>query len=142
MILSRIMLQSAQQLRSRSACVCGPCPNWPYRHKLVLAPPLCEVAHSCEVCLIFWVVAFLYRITAAPVHLWAPDVYEGAPMVLDYSITGVRHDAAGGTLEALGVFDGHGGKGAGQYAAKQLIPALLSGLKEQPSNHGHQGRAA
>ena len=41
--------------------------------------------------------------------------------------------AAGGTLDALGVFDGHGGKGAGQYAAKHMMAAVLSGLKEAPS---------
>ena len=27
----------------------------------------------------FILVAFLFKITAVPFHVWAPDVYEGAP---------------------------------------------------------------
>ena len=34
---------------------------------------------GCELGLIFLVVAFLFKITAVPFHMWAPDVYEGAP---------------------------------------------------------------
>ena len=34
---------------------------------------------GCELGMIFILVAFLFKITAVPFHLWAPDVYEGAP---------------------------------------------------------------
>ena len=34
---------------------------------------------GCELGMIFICVAFLFKITAVPFHLWAPDVYEGAP---------------------------------------------------------------
>ena len=30
----------------------------------------------------FLTVAFLFKITAAPFHMWGPDVYEGAPMIV------------------------------------------------------------
>lgn len=33
-------------------------------------------------------------------------------------------------MEAMGVFDGHGGKGAGQYTAKHIMSAVTAGLKE------------
>ena len=34
---------------------------------------------GCELGMIFICVAFLFKITAVPFHVWAPDVYEGAP---------------------------------------------------------------
>lgn len=34
---------------------------------------------GCELGLLFILVAFLFKITAVPFHVWAPDVYEGAP---------------------------------------------------------------
>ena len=34
---------------------------------------------GCELGIIFILVALLFKITAVPFHLWAPDVYEGAP---------------------------------------------------------------
>ena len=34
---------------------------------------------GCELGMIFILVAFLFKITAVPFHVWAPDVYEGAP---------------------------------------------------------------
>lgn len=34
---------------------------------------------GCELGMIFIIVGFLFKITAAPFHMWAPDVYEGAP---------------------------------------------------------------
>jgi NADH:ubiquinone oxidoreductase subunit 2 (subunit N) len=34
---------------------------------------------SCTVGLIFIAVSFLFKITAVPFHMWAPDVYEGSP---------------------------------------------------------------
>ncbi len=44
--------------------------------QLALAP---SSLRGCELGLIFLVVAFLFKITAVPFHMWAPDVYEGAP---------------------------------------------------------------
>lgn len=35
--------------------------------------------HACELGMIFILVGFLFKITAAPFHMWAPDVYEGSP---------------------------------------------------------------
>lgn len=34
---------------------------------------------GCELGMIFILVAFLFKISAVPFHMWAPDVYEGAP---------------------------------------------------------------
>ena len=34
---------------------------------------------GCELGMIFILVAFLFKCTAVPFHVWAPDVYEGAP---------------------------------------------------------------
>ena len=34
---------------------------------------------GCELGMIFILIAFLFKITAVPFHIWAPDVYEGAP---------------------------------------------------------------
>ena len=34
---------------------------------------------GCELGMIFILVAFLFKSTAVPFHVWAPDVYEGAP---------------------------------------------------------------
>ena len=33
----------------------------------------------CELGMVFLVVGFLFKIAAAPFHMWSPDVYEGAP---------------------------------------------------------------
>ena len=41
-------------------------------------------------------------------------------------------------MEALGVFDGHGGKGAGQYTAKHIMPAVTSCLKQGGSKAAAQ----
>ena len=35
--------------------------------------------HGCELGMIFILVGFLFKLTAVPFHMWAPDVYEGAP---------------------------------------------------------------
>jgi proton-translocating NADH-quinone oxidoreductase chain N len=35
---------------------------------------------GCEVGMIFLLVGFLFKLTAVPFHMWAPDVYEGAPL--------------------------------------------------------------
>lgn len=32
--------------------------------------------------LLFIIVAFLFKLTAAPFHMWSPDVYEGAPTII------------------------------------------------------------
>jgi proton-translocating NADH-quinone oxidoreductase chain N len=34
---------------------------------------------ACELGMVFLLVGFLFKITAVPFHMWAPDVYEGAP---------------------------------------------------------------
>lgn len=34
---------------------------------------------ACELGMVFLLVGFLFKITAAPFHMWSPDVYEGAP---------------------------------------------------------------
>lgn len=34
---------------------------------------------ACELGMVFILVGFLFKITAAPFHMWSPDVYEGAP---------------------------------------------------------------
>ena len=34
---------------------------------------------ACELGMIFILVGFLFKLTSAPFHMWAPDVYEGAP---------------------------------------------------------------
>lgn len=34
---------------------------------------------ACELGMIFILVGFLFKMTAVPFHMWAPDVYEGAP---------------------------------------------------------------
>jgi proton-translocating NADH-quinone oxidoreductase chain N len=34
---------------------------------------------GCELGMIFLLVGFLFKLTAVPFHMWAPDVYEGAP---------------------------------------------------------------
>lgn len=34
---------------------------------------------ACEVGMVFLLVGFLFKATAAPFHMWSPDVYEGAP---------------------------------------------------------------
>lgn len=34
---------------------------------------------GCELGMIFLLVGFLFKLTVVPFHLWAPDVYEGAP---------------------------------------------------------------
>nr|BCT02602.1 NADH dehydrogenase subunit 2 [Medakamo hakoo] len=35
---------------------------------------------GCELGLLFLMVGFLFKLTAVPFHMWAPDVYEGAPL--------------------------------------------------------------
>lgn len=44
---------------------------------------------GCELGMIFLLVGFLFKLTAAPFHMWAPDVYEGAPTAVTafFSIT-------------------------------------------------------
>ena len=34
---------------------------------------------ACELGMVFLLVGFLFKIAAAPFHMWSPDVYEGAP---------------------------------------------------------------
>nr|YP_009733027.1 NADH dehydrogenase subunit 2 [Jaagichlorella roystonensis]QHU78323.1 NADH dehydrogenase subunit 2 [Jaagichlorella roystonensis] len=34
---------------------------------------------GCELGMVFILVGFLFKLTAVPFHMWAPDVYEGAP---------------------------------------------------------------
>lgn len=34
---------------------------------------------ACELGMVFLIVGFLFKATAAPFHMWSPDVYEGAP---------------------------------------------------------------
>jgi proton-translocating NADH-quinone oxidoreductase chain N len=34
---------------------------------------------ACELGMVFLLVGFLFKTTAAPFHMWSPDVYEGAP---------------------------------------------------------------
>ena len=34
---------------------------------------------ACELGMVFLLVGFLFKATAAPFHMWSPDVYEGAP---------------------------------------------------------------
>lgn len=37
---------------------------------------------ACQLGMIFILVGFLFKLTAAPFHMWAPDVYEGAPTAI------------------------------------------------------------
>jgi proton-translocating NADH-quinone oxidoreductase chain N len=41
-----------------------------------------SVGIGCEVGMIFLLVGFLFKLTAVPFHMWAPDVYEGAPLAV------------------------------------------------------------
>ena len=41
--------------------------------------PLFSSLRACELGILFILVAFLFKLTAVPFHMWAPDVYEGAP---------------------------------------------------------------
>jgi proton-translocating NADH-quinone oxidoreductase chain N len=43
---------------------------------------LSSVGIGCEVGMIFLLVGFLFKLTAVPFHMWAPDVYEGAPLAV------------------------------------------------------------
>jgi len=38
-----------------------------------------EGIHSVEIGILFIIVGFLFKLAAAPFHVWSPDVYEGAP---------------------------------------------------------------
>jgi NADH:ubiquinone oxidoreductase subunit 2 (subunit N) len=44
---------------------------------------------GCELGMIFLLIGFLFKLTAVPFHMWAPDVYEGAPTAVTafFSIT-------------------------------------------------------
>ena len=44
---------------------------------------------GCELGMIFLTIGFLFKLTAVPFHMWAPDVYEGAPSAVTafFSIT-------------------------------------------------------
>ena len=44
---------------------------------------------GCELGMIFLIIGFLFKLTAVPFHMWAPDVYEGAPTAVTafFSIT-------------------------------------------------------
>jgi NADH:ubiquinone oxidoreductase subunit 2 (subunit N) len=44
---------------------------------------------GCELGMMFLLIGFLFKLTAAPFHMWAPDVYEGAPTAVTafFSIT-------------------------------------------------------
>ena len=75
----------------------------------------------------------LHRVTMLHV------VLHGNLAIMHGYVRNMWHSAAGGTLDALGVFDGHGGKGAGQYAAKHMMAAVLSNLKEGFGKDGSQG---
>lgn len=46
---------------------------------MVLGTSTLSPLRGCELGMIFILVAFLFKITAVPFHVWAPDVYEGAP---------------------------------------------------------------
>lgn len=37
------------------------------------------IPRACELGMVFILVGFLFKMTAVPFHMWAPDVYEGAP---------------------------------------------------------------
>nr|YP_004062171.1 NADH dehydrogenase subunit 2 [Gracilariophila oryzoides]ADR03187.1 NADH dehydrogenase subunit 2 [Gracilariophila oryzoides]APC24931.1 NADH dehydrogenase subunit 2 [Gracilariophila oryzoides] len=41
-----------------------------------------EISFNLILGLIFILVAFLFKLSAAPFHVWAPDVYEGAPLAV------------------------------------------------------------
>jgi proton-translocating NADH-quinone oxidoreductase chain N len=43
---------------------------------------LSSVGIGCEVGILFLLVGFLFKLTAVPFHMWAPDVYEGAPLAV------------------------------------------------------------
>lgn len=45
----------------------------------IVAPLEITSLRACELGMIFILVGFLFKLTAAPFHMWAPDVYEGAP---------------------------------------------------------------
>lgn len=38
-----------------------------------------DTLRGCELGMIFLMIGFLFKLTVVPFHLWAPDVYEGAP---------------------------------------------------------------
>lgn len=40
---------------------------------------LSNISRGCQLGMIFILVGLLFKLTAAPFHMWAPDVYEGAP---------------------------------------------------------------
>ena len=46
---------------------------------MILETSTLSPLRGCELGMIFILVAFLFKITAVPFHVWAPDVYEGAP---------------------------------------------------------------
>ena len=45
----------------------------------VLAVTSTSSWRGCELGMIFLIIGFLFKLTAVPFHMWAPDVYEGAP---------------------------------------------------------------
>ena len=59
---------------------CGTAQVYPQWVELHLAfPGLGLPLRGCELGMIFIVVGLLFKCTAVPFHMWAPDVYEGAP---------------------------------------------------------------
>ena len=40
------------------------------------------IPHSIELGLIFFIIGFLFKLTAVPFHIWSPDVYEGSPLIV------------------------------------------------------------
>ena len=74
--------------------------------------------------LVLLLIGFAFKIAAVPFHLWAPDVYEGAPTpVTGFMAVGVKAAAFVGLLRLVVV-----GMGAAAAVEGQIVVPLLTAL--------------
>jgi NADH-quinone oxidoreductase subunit N len=93
--------------------------------------------------LVFLCTALAFKISAAPFHMWTPDVYEGSPTPVTFLFATAPKVAAGG-LFARVLFDGFG------HAVAEWQQVLVDGLfLDRPygvcpgrPGRGHRGRGA
>jgi len=82
------------------------------------------VSNGLTVGLIFVVAALLFKSTAAPFHMWAPDVYEGAPTIVSTFFAVVPKIAILGLFVRLLMYSFHDLIGAWQQVI--LMSAVIS----------------
>jgi len=66
-----------------------------------------DIPNGLTIGLVFIVVALLFKATAAPFHMWAPDVYEGAPTIVSTFFAVVPKIAILGLFTRLLMFSFH-----------------------------------